>query len=384
MPQNRTRSRARSRRGGSRRARRRAARSGRGDGHLRSMCTRRGVFADNRGGMSIGRDALAARLLRRPSSWAPAPTASRPALDPRRAEVRARTRGAPTIGGGYAHGGATPPASATTCAPPSFPLAWDRRSSRRSRLTGPRGGMDPAAPRRERHPLDDGTAGVLARSLDRDGGALGPDGAAWRRLFGRWWRAGTRSRPLLGASVLRVPRHSAAAMAGFGMRALWPAATLAARRCSGRRRRAASSRGLAAQRDPAPRGSADRGLRARARVVRPTPWAGRCRGAGSQAVGGRLAALVRAQGGEIVDGARPSRALGRLAAPAPRRYFRRHAAAARSPSRGDACPAAYRRRLGALPLRAGRVQDRRPLSRDRSRGGRTSACRAGTVHLGGS
>ena len=33
------------------------------------------------------------------------------------------------------------------------------------------------------HPLDDGPAAVLTRSMDETTARLGPDGAAWRRLF---------------------------------------------------------------------------------------------------------------------------------------------------------------------------------------------------------
>src|SRR4051794_41978275 len=34
------------------------------------------------------------------------------------------------------------------------------------------------------HPLDNGTAGVLLRSLDDTARGLGPDRAAWKRVFG--------------------------------------------------------------------------------------------------------------------------------------------------------------------------------------------------------
>ncbi len=78
------------------------------------------------------------------------------------------------------------------------------------------------------HPLPDGTAIVLERSLDDMVASLGRDGAAWRRLVGPFvapdrWDALTQS--ILGP-LARPPRHPFT-LAGFGLRALWPATTLA-------------------------------------------------------------------------------------------------------------------------------------------------------------
>src|SRR5436190_24162589 len=39
------------------------------------------------------------------------------------------------------------------------------------------------------HPLDDGSAGVMLRSIEATEEALGSDGAAWRRIFGAPSRA---------------------------------------------------------------------------------------------------------------------------------------------------------------------------------------------------
>ncbi len=76
------------------------------------------------------------------------------------------------------------------------------------------------------HPLDDGTAGVLHRSIDRTADALGADGGRWRRLV----------EPLVdrvdavfadaSQPILRVPR-SPIATGRFGAAALAPATTLA-------------------------------------------------------------------------------------------------------------------------------------------------------------
>ena len=82
------------------------------------------------------------------------------------------------------------------------------------------------------HPLPDGRAAVLERSLDETAEGLGPDAAAWRRVVGplvRAWDGLTE--PILG-SMLRVHGHPLT-MAHFGLRAVLPAKTLAARMFEG-------------------------------------------------------------------------------------------------------------------------------------------------------
>jgi len=78
------------------------------------------------------------------------------------------------------------------------------------------------------HPLDGGSAGLMHRSLEETAQGLGPDGAAWARLFrplseGFDVLAGELLQPLL-----HQPRHPVA-MAGYGARALLPATWLARR-----------------------------------------------------------------------------------------------------------------------------------------------------------
>lgn len=76
------------------------------------------------------------------------------------------------------------------------------------------------------HPLDDGTAVELHRSVEETAARLGADGRAWRRLFAplaRDWDALAGS--LLGP-MLRVPRHPFK-MARFGVPGLLPARRLA-------------------------------------------------------------------------------------------------------------------------------------------------------------
>ena len=72
------------------------------------------------------------------------------------------------------------------------------------------------------HPLDDGSAGVLYRSIDRTADGLGADGARWRRIFA----ALTTDLDSLFADItqpmLRVPRHPMLT-ARFGAAAMTPA-----------------------------------------------------------------------------------------------------------------------------------------------------------------
>jgi phytoene dehydrogenase-like protein len=94
------------------------------------------------------------------------------------------------------------------------------------------------------HPLDDGTAVTLERSLSDAQAELGVDGASWRRLVGPLvdhWDAFTAD--ALGP-LLRIPRHPFL-MAQFGLAALQPADTLARDRFKSPRTRALFA-GLAA------------------------------------------------------------------------------------------------------------------------------------------
>jgi phytoene dehydrogenase-like protein len=86
------------------------------------------------------------------------------------------------------------------------------------------------------HPLDDGTAVVLERSVEETARGLGPDGDAWRRLFEpllRDWEG------LFGdlLAPLRPPRHPLL-MARFGLSAVRSCRGLARSRFEGERARA--------------------------------------------------------------------------------------------------------------------------------------------------
>ncbi len=76
------------------------------------------------------------------------------------------------------------------------------------------------------HPLDDGSAAVMARSLDETSARLGRDGAVYRRALAPLVRHWRELLPMIQAPMLRVPAHPWL-MARFGALALWPAAPLA-------------------------------------------------------------------------------------------------------------------------------------------------------------
>jgi phytoene dehydrogenase-like protein len=78
------------------------------------------------------------------------------------------------------------------------------------------------------HPLDNGTAAVLERSLRATARRLGPDGGAYGMLVGPFVRQyETLFQETLGP-LLQVPRHPLL-LARFGLRALWPIPLLARR-----------------------------------------------------------------------------------------------------------------------------------------------------------
>src|SRR6478736_3765241 len=76
------------------------------------------------------------------------------------------------------------------------------------------------------HPLDGGRSVVLERSVAATAAALGPDGRAWRRLFGPLVRDAGKLATELFQPVVHPPRHPLA-LARFGLPALWSAEGLA-------------------------------------------------------------------------------------------------------------------------------------------------------------
>lgn len=76
------------------------------------------------------------------------------------------------------------------------------------------------------HPLDDGSAGVMVRSIDQTARGLGEDGKAWKRVFGS---SSANYGALLDdmlVPIIHVPRHPLR-LARFGIPAAAPATLLA-------------------------------------------------------------------------------------------------------------------------------------------------------------
>ncbi|MCW2669792.1 MAG: dehydrogenase, partial [Frankiales bacterium] len=78
------------------------------------------------------------------------------------------------------------------------------------------------------HPLDDGTAAVMVRSIDDTAAGLGSDGERWRRMFGPLVDAFDELATDVLGPLLRVPSHPVL-MAKFGLRAGLPATVLVRR-----------------------------------------------------------------------------------------------------------------------------------------------------------
>ena len=75
------------------------------------------------------------------------------------------------------------------------------------------------------HPLDDGSAGVMYKSLDATADALGGDGARWRRLLSAMVEHFDDLFADASQPIIRLPRHPIA-MARFGAVAALPATTV--------------------------------------------------------------------------------------------------------------------------------------------------------------
>jgi phytoene dehydrogenase-like protein len=225
------------------------------------------------------------------------------------------------------------------------------------------------------HPLDDGSAAVLERSVEGTAEWLGQDGAAWRRLLGPFADNGL----VLTASLLdplRLPRHPLL-LARFGLLGARAAARLAAARFGGERARGLFA-GIAAhpmlplERPP----TAGYALLLAAlghAVGWPLP-----RG-GSQAITDALVANLRELGGEVVCGHEVRsltdlpRARTVMLDVTPRQFLR---------IAGDRLPSGYRRRLARYRYGPGVVKVDWAL--DGPIPWKADGCdQAGTVHLGG-
>jgi phytoene dehydrogenase-like protein len=76
------------------------------------------------------------------------------------------------------------------------------------------------------HPLDDGDAGLLHRSMDQTAAGLGRDGGRWRMMFGRPSATFDRVAEDIMRPLVHLPRHPLA-LARFGLPTLLPATVTA-------------------------------------------------------------------------------------------------------------------------------------------------------------
>ena len=76
------------------------------------------------------------------------------------------------------------------------------------------------------HPLDDGTAGVVYRSIEATAAGMGPDGKRWRRAFGGLAAGFDQLADDILRPIIHVPRHPIR-LATFGPRAALPASVMA-------------------------------------------------------------------------------------------------------------------------------------------------------------
>lgn len=151
------------------------------------------------------------------------------------------------------------------------------------------------------HPLDDGSAVVLDRSIDTTCAKLGPDGEAWRRLFEPLVAAWPRLRHDVLAPPLHLPR-APFAFARFGRDAIRSARALAESRFQGDRARALFA-GIAAH------SAMPLETRPSAAIGLVLAIAGHATGwpfplGGAQRISKALAAHLQACGGQIRTGSR--------------------------------------------------------------------------------
>jgi len=229
------------------------------------------------------------------------------------------------------------------------------------------------------HPLDDGTAVVVERSVEATADGLsGKDGRAWRRLLGPFAaRGGDLMDALLGPFDPRHPPRHPLLLARFGMHAIRSAAGLARSAFEDERTRAMFAGVAAHSMVPLDRAAtAGFGL---ALTLGAHAFGWPVARGGSQRVADALASCLRSLGGEIVAGHRvdslddvpPARAV--LCDVTPRQLLR---------IAGGRVPSSYRRRLERYRYGPGvfkmdwALREPVPWTAEGCR-------RAGTIHLGG-
>jgi phytoene dehydrogenase-like protein len=281
-----------------------------------------------------------------------------------------------TVGGGMRSAGLTLPGFVHDVCSAVHPMAVASPFFQREPLGG--FGLEMVHPPTPlAHPLDDGSAVALERSVDETARGLGPDDRAYRRLFGPLIAgAGAIFSGLLGPLCLKPMRHPLTS-ARFGLRAVRSARGLASSWFKGERARALFA-GLAAHavmplnRPP----TAAIGLMLTV-AGHSVGWP-IARG-GSQRIADALADRLRSLGGEVVTGWRVD-SLDEL--PAARAVLCDLVPRDLARVAGDRLPAGYRRALGRYRHGPGvfkldwALDGPIPWAADTCR-------RAGTVHLGG-
>jgi phytoene dehydrogenase-like protein len=226
------------------------------------------------------------------------------------------------------------------------------------------------------HPLDDGTAVLLSRSLDETARGLGTDGRAWRRLVTKLVREWPDLATDALGPLIKIPRHPFL-LARLGLPGLLPARLFARRAFTGGRARALFA-GLAAHSMmplDAPLTASFGLMFAVTTHVANWPIA---RG-GSQRITDALVALLHSLGGAVLTGVRVrdiaelDRARAYLFDTTPRQLDR---------IAGGRLSAGYRRRIARF--RSGPGVFKLDYALDGPVPWRAEDCsRAGTVHLGG-
>jgi phytoene dehydrogenase-like protein len=222
------------------------------------------------------------------------------------------------------------------------------------------------------HPMDDGTAAMLERSVDATARNLGPDGEAWRGLMEPLVESWPRLRHDVLAP-LHFPRHPLL-MARFGMQAIRSARRLAETRFRGPRARALFA-GIAAH------ASLPLEARLTAGVALALAVPGHAVGwpfprGGAQRISDALAGYLRSLGGEILTGsdvtALPEAPIV-MCDVTPRQFLS---------LAGDRLPASFRDSLAGYRYGPGAFKMDWALNGPIPWTARECA-RAGTVHLGG-
>ncbi|HEY1360550.1 MAG TPA: NAD(P)/FAD-dependent oxidoreductase [Thermoleophilaceae bacterium] len=150
------------------------------------------------------------------------------------------------------------------------------------------------------HPLDDGSAGVMLRSVEETAAGLGEDGPAWKRVFGSPARSFSGLMDDMFRPFLHVPRHPLA-LVNFGLRAAAPVSVLA-RAWKGDRARALFG-GVAAH-SFSPHGLPMSSSVGMALITACHRFGWPVARGGSQSIADALAADLREHGGRIETGVR--------------------------------------------------------------------------------